>query len=344
MIIPAAAAPLCEPPRWSLGPRSGSGTASPPPAPPATETVPPKLYTHTYQSRDRDRGATRHCSQKNRRRRRWRRRHDVTRQNRNGCLCWRSGSHKLCRWAHGTNTCRSVMCQACRSYRLHDTGQAVRVGGTYVTCRHLVCAGSLAERGLTPSGRGTSAGADIAVTAISVPAVTDRLNQTQAVGHSICGLCVPRSRLGRSGPNLKPGTVRVCGMRGLRKGMNTAQHPPSPASRAWTDPPTNVQAVSRAVRYVNTHRLRFQIRARSYYTRLSQFASILSVCVLCGSPVWPSPPVVGPLWGPPLCVGPLRVPSVWVPCGSPLCGSPDALRHDPCCTTRLLLASALAPA
>ena len=31
----------------------------------------------------------------------------------------------------------------------------------------------------------------------------------------------------------------------------------------------------------------------------------MSVCVLCGSPVWPSPPVVGPLWGPSLCVGPL---------------------------------------
>jgi len=36
------------------------------------------------------------------------------------------------------------------------------------------------------------------------------------------------------------------------------------------------------------------------------------VCVLFGSPVWPSPPVVGPLWGPPLWVGPL-----WV--GSPSC-------------------------
>jgi len=35
----------------------------------------------------------------------------------------------------------------------------------------------------------------------------------------------------------------------------------------------------------------------------------LSVCVLCGSPVWPSPPVVGPLRGPPLCVGPLCVES-----------------------------------
>jgi len=63
------------------------------------------------------------------------------------------------------------MCQACRSRRLLDTGQAVRVGGTYVTCRHLFCAGPQAERGLTPSGRGTSASADIAVTAISVPAV-----------------------------------------------------------------------------------------------------------------------------------------------------------------------------
>jgi len=31
----------------------------------------------------------------------------------------------------------------------------------------------------------------------------------------------------------------------------------------------------------------------------------VSLCVLCGSPVWPSPPVVGPLRGPPLCVGPL---------------------------------------
>jgi len=31
----------------------------------------------------------------------------------------------------------------------------------------------------------------------------------------------------------------------------------------------------------------------------------MSVCVMCGSPVWPSPSVVGPLRGPPLCVGPL---------------------------------------
>ena len=33
----------------------------------------------------------------------------------------------------------------------------------------------------------------------------------------------------------------------------------------------------------------------------------VSVCVLCGSPAWPSPPVVGPLRGPPLCVDPLWV-------------------------------------
>jgi len=39
---------------------------------------------------------------------------------------------------------------------------------------------------------------------------------------------------------------------------------------------------------------------------------VVSVCVLCGSPVWPSPPVVSPLWGPPLYVGPL-----WV--GPPSC-------------------------
>jgi len=78
----------------------------------------------------------------------------------------------------------------------------------------------------------------------------------------------------------------------------------------------------------------------------NDFIRTVSVCVLCGSPVWPSPPVVGPLWGPPLCVGPLCgspvravpcvgplcgspvwVPSVWVPYVGPLCGSLVALRH-----------------
>jgi len=38
--------------------------------------------------------------------------------------------------------------------------------------------------------------------------------------------------------------------------------------------------------------------------------SKLSVCVMCGSPVWPSPPVAGPLRGPSLCVGPLW--TLWV--------------------------------
>ena len=55
--------------------------------------------------------------------------------------------------------------------------------------------------------------------------------------------------------------------------MNTAQHPPSPASRAGTDLPTNVEAVSRAVSYVNTHRIRLQVRARPSYPPPSGIAS-----------------------------------------------------------------------
>ena len=46
-----------------------------------------------------------------------------------------------------------------------------------------------------------------------------------------------------------------------RLGLNR----PSAASRAGTDLTTNVQAVSRAVSYVNTHRPRFQVRARASY-------------------------------------------------------------------------------
>ena len=76
---------------------------------------------------------------------------------------------------------------------------------------------------------------------------------------------IPLPARGRSGPNLQPGTVCVCGMKGLRKGMHTTQHPPSPTSRAGTDLSTNVQAGSRAVSYVNTHRPRFQVRARPPY-------------------------------------------------------------------------------
>jgi len=51
--------------------------------------------------------------------------------------------------------------------------------------------------------------------------------------------------------------------------MSTTQHPPSPACRAGTDLPTNVQDVSRAVSHVNTHRPRFQVRARPSYTLIT---------------------------------------------------------------------------
>ena len=86
----------------------------------------------------------------------------------------------------------------------------------------------------------------------------------------------PEVNVGTSKPNLKPGTVCVWGMSGLRNGMDTTQHPPSPASRAGTDSPTNVQAVSRAVSNANTHLSRFQIRARPFYlTHQSVLASVL---------------------------------------------------------------------
>jgi len=63
--------------------------------------------------------------------------------------------------------------------------------------------------------------------------------------------------------------------------MHTTEHPPSPASRVGTDLPTNVQAISRAVRCVNTHRPRFQVRARPSHQNVlhSQFM----VCVYCVS-------------------------------------------------------------
>jgi len=44
---------------------------------------------------------------------------------------------------------------------------------------------------------------------------------------------------------------------------------------------------------------------------------ILSVCVLCGSPVWPSSGGGSSVGPSPLCWSP-----VWVPCVGPLCGSP----------------------
>jgi len=46
--------------------------------------------------------------------------------------------------------------------------------------------------------------------------------------------------------------------------MHTTEHPPSPTFRAGTDLPTNVQAISRAVSYVNMHRPRFQVMAQQF--------------------------------------------------------------------------------
>jgi len=72
--------------------------------------------------------------------------------------------------------------------------------------------------------------------------------------------------LGRSGYNLKSGTVFVCDMNGLRQGMDTTQHPPSPASRARAVLPSNVQAVSPAVSYVHMHRPRLCSAGGSTHT------------------------------------------------------------------------------
>ena len=55
----------------------------------------------------------------------------------------------------------------------------------------------------------------------------------------------------------------------------------------------------------------------------------MSVCILSGSPVWPSPPVVGPLRGPSLCVGPL-----WVGVGSTPVVFPFPVATVPCLASR----------
>jgi len=74
--------------------------------------------------------------------------------------------------------------------------------------------------------------------------------------------------LGRLDPNLKPGTL--CVHKRLNKRHSHYLHPPAPASRAGTDLSTDVQAVSRAVSYGNTQRLRFQVRARPSYSHTPQ--------------------------------------------------------------------------
>jgi len=61
-------------------------------------------------------------------------------------------------------------------------------------------------------------------------------------------------RVGRSGPNLKPVTAGVCDNARLKKRLAHYPHSPSPGSRAGPDPPTNDQAVLRAVVYVLTQR------------------------------------------------------------------------------------------
>jgi len=93
-----------------------------------------------------------------------------------------------------------------------------------------------------------------------------RLGGRDNVSHSCTKNALTRATGGANGgnrdrkvgPNLKPGTACVCGINGLRRGMHTIQHPPSPAPRAETDLPTHLQAVFRAVGYVNTHQSQVQ--------------------------------------------------------------------------------------
>ena len=63
--------------------------------------------------------------------------------------------------------------------------------------------------------------------------------------------------------------------------MHTTENPPSPASRARTDLPTNDEAVSRAISYVNARRPRFQVRARPSYLPPSPLP-LLQVLSICG--------------------------------------------------------------
>jgi len=71
--------------------------------------------------------------------------------------------------------------------------------------------------------------------------------------------------LGRSGPNLEPGTMRVYVTNGPRKGSNIGRKVgPWPGSqRRWVL--GSVHAFSQAVHAANTYRPRFQVEARTSY-------------------------------------------------------------------------------
>ena len=66
--------------------------------------------------------------------------------------------------------------------------------------------------------------------------------------------------------------------------------------------------------------LRGEVRGGAEGDQVRMMRRIVSVCVMCGSPVWPSPPVVGPLWGSfPLCGSPVG--------GVPLLSCPRSTWH-----------------
>ena len=75
-------------------------------------------------------------------------------------------------------------------------------------------------------------------------------------------------RLGRSDPHLEPGMMRVYVTNGMRNCLNIGRRVgPCPRThRRWVL--GGVHAVSRAVNYINTHRPRFQVRARPSYSLL----------------------------------------------------------------------------
>jgi len=71
--------------------------------------------------------------------------------------------------------------------------------------------------------------------------------------------------LGRSGPNLEPGTMRVYLTNGPRNGLNSGRKVgPCPGRRRWWVL-SSVHAFSRAVHDANTYRPRFHVRTRPYY-------------------------------------------------------------------------------